>query len=542
MVNEKTAPVEAPPAVQLAVFHHDALERTIPLANGEYLAGSDEGSDILLSGDGVLPRQLRFVKEPEVLLVFNLGQPGDVQVRQRPIRSTVVDLDDEVEVGSYRLKFEKTSAKESEQDVISLKRAIYHELLDKMDLKKVRVEQLADRELWSRCGLIVDGIMKRFELPPEVDAKKLKEEVLNEALALGPLQDLLAEELVTEIMVNGPEDIFVERKGKLEKTDYSFTSSEQILSIIQRIVSAVGRRVDESSPMVDARLKDGSRVNAIIPPLALNGPTITIRKFSDKVLNLEELIQFGSLTAGMGEFLQRSVELRKNIIISGGTGSGKTSLLNILSAFIPANERVITIEDSAELRLPHENLCSLEARPANIEGKGAVEIRDLVRNALRMRPDRIVVGECRGGEAIDMLQAMNTGHDGSLTTLHANSPDDAILRLETMVMMSGLELPHIVIRREIAAAVHVIVQQARMSDGTRKVIAIVEVEGMEGDEMKFKPVYLFNRKGLGRDGTVLGDYEATGYEPSYIQHPEMMGMKALPHFQEDLAKAKGAAS
>jgi pilus assembly protein CpaF len=319
-------------------------------------------------------------------------------------------------------------------------------------------------------------------------------------------------------MVVDPRTIFVERRGKIEHTPLRFTDDESVRAVIERIVTPLGRRIDESTPLVDARLKDGSRVNAVIKPLALRGACITIRKFAKNALGLEDLIKFGAMTPQMGKFLVRAVKARKNIVISGGTGSGKTTLLNVLSGAIPPEERVVTIEDAAELRLAQPHVVSLESRPANMEGKGEITIRDLVKNALRMRPDRIVVGECRGGEALDMLQAMNTGHDGSMTTTHANSPREAVARLETLVLMSGLDLPSRAIREQIAQSVHIILQQSRLSDGSRKVTSIAEVTGIDEDtgDVRLADIFRFERTGTGNDGKVLGEFRATGFLPSFL--------------------------
>lgn len=360
------------------------------------------------------------------------------------------------------------------------------------------------------------------------ERQRLFEQIVAEILGYGPLEPLLRDETITEIMVNGPKKIFVERSGKIEPVNITFESDEHLMRIIDRIVSPLGRRIDESSPMVDARLPDGSRVNAIIPPLALNGPTLTIRKFSRKPLTVEDLIRFGSITPEAVEFLKACVVARLNIIVSGGTGSGKTTLLNILSGFIPADERIITIENAAELQLRQEHVVTLESRPPNIEGKGEVTIRDLVINSLRMRPDRIVVGECRGGEALDMLQAMNTGHDGSLTTLHANSPRDALARLETMCLMAGMDLPVRAIREQIASAVDLIIHQERMRDGSRKVVQITEVQGMEGDVIVLSDIFQFEQQGI-ENGRVIGRLKPTGIRPKFIERIEAANIHLPPH-------------
>ena len=363
------------------------------------------------------------------------------------------------------------------------------------------------------------------EIPLRVDRGRLVDELADEALGLGPLEGLLADEEVSEIMVVDPTTIFCERAGKIEKTALAFTDDAAVRSAIERIVTPLGRRIDESSPYVDARLRDGSRVNAVIPPLALRGACITIRKFSRERLEMSDLIRFGSMTESMSRFLARAVAARKNIVISGGTGSGKTTLLNVLSAAIPEQERIVTIEDAAELQLAQEHVVSLETRPPNMEGRGEVNIRDLVKNALRMRPDRILVGECRGGEALDMMQAMNTGHDGSMTTTHANSPSEAIARLETLALMAGLELPARAIRERLAASLDLIVQQSRFSDGSRRVTAITEVTGIQDSgEVRLSDIFRFKRSGLGPLGEVQGAFRATGCLPTFLDDLIAMGL------------------
>ena len=374
---------------------------------------------------------------------------------------------------------------------------------------------------------LIDEVLDGLEgsLPPFITRARLTEDVLNEAVGLGPMEALLADDSVTEIMVNSFNDIYVERSGRLQKSDVNYSSHKAVLSTIERIVSPLGRRIDESSPMVDARLKDGSRVNAIIPPLALKGPCITIRKFSKKKLQSSDLVGFKAVSENMMKFLKICVEQKRNIVISGGTGSGKTTLLNVLSNFIPHGERVITIEDAAELQLAQPHLVSLEARPPNMEGRGAIPIRDLVKNCLRMRPDRIVVGECRGGEALDMLQAMNTGHEGSLTTGHANTPRDMISRLEVMVMMAGMELPIQAIREQISSAVNLIVQQSRFSDGSRRVTAINEITGMETGIIQMQEIFRFQQEGYDAEGRVRGHFVATGRVPEFYEEMRKRGLE-----------------
>jgi pilus assembly protein CpaF len=353
-------------------------------------------------------------------------------------------------------------------------------------------------------------------------------DILNEILGYGPLQPLLDDPDVSEIMVNGPRRIFVEKKGHLVKSSVVFENNEHVLRVIDRIVLPLGRRVDAETPMVDARLPDGSRVNAIIMPCAIDGPSITIRKFSKDKLSMDQLVKFGSLTPGMAEFLQACVVGRLNIIISGGTGSGKTTLLNVLSSFIPEDERIVTIEDAAELQLQQEHVVRLETKIANTEGKGIISVRDLVRNSLRMRPDRIVIGECRGGEALDMLQAMNTGHDGSLTTIHANSPRDALSRLETLVLMAGMDLPIKIVRQQISSAIDVIVQQSRLKDGVRKVTAITEVAGMEGDTVVMTDIFKFEQNGVDSEGKIIGQLKPTGIRPMFGPRLVAAGFKLGP--------------
>ena len=405
---------------------------------------------------------------------------------------------------------------------------VHEELLRRMDLRRIDIGRMSDEELRAQVqGMIVDIIGGfKSSLPSFIEEDRLALDVLNEAVGLGPLESLLADDTVTEVMVNAFDDIYVERNGKLTRSDVNYSSHAAVLSAIERIVSPLGRRIDESSPMVDARLRDGSRVNAIIPPLALKGPCITIRKFSKKKLQADDLVSFGALNKNMVRFLRVCVEQKKNIVISGGTGSGKTTLLNVLSNFIPHGERVITIEDAAELQLAQPHLVSLEARPANLEGKGAIHIRDLVRNCLRMRPDRIVVGECRGGEALDMLQAMNTGHEGSLTTAHANTPRDVLSRIEVMVMMAGMDLPIGAIREQMSAAVDVVVQQNRFNDGSRRVTSISELTGMESGVIQLQEIFRFTQKGYDSDGKVIGDYHATGRVPEFYEDMRARGLEA----------------
>jgi pilus assembly protein CpaF len=356
---------------------------------------------------------------------------------------------------------------------------------------------------------------------------RLFEQIAAEILGFGPLQPLLEDDTITEIMVNGAKSVYVERKGKLHRVPVTFENNDHVMRIIDRIVAPLGRRIDESSPYVDARLQDGSRVNAVIPPISLVGPTLTIRKFSKNPITVEQLIQFGSISPEAVQFLKACVEARLNILISGGTGSGKTTFLNVLSSFIPNDERIITIENAAELQLRQEHVVTLESRPPNIEGRGEITIRDLVINSLRMRPERIIVGECRGGETLDMLQAMNTGHDGSMTTAHANSPRDAIARVETMCLMAGMELPVRAIREQVASAMDLIAHQERMRDGTRKITSITEVSGMEGDVITMTDIFVFEQTGI-ENGKIIGRLRPTGLRPKFMDKIETAGINLPP--------------
>lgn len=400
-----------------------------------------------------------------------------------------------------------------------IKKQAHRELLVRLNLKKLALSGVSEEELNNRAAAMVKEILSQLsvKLPVGLRLDIIEKELIQEAIGLGPLENLIARDDISEIMVNAPDQVFVEKGGVIYRTDTAFADDAQVLSAIERIVSPLGRRIDESSPMVDARLADGSRVNAIIPPLALGGPSITIRKFSRTPLKAQDLVNFGSISPQMVKFLAVCVAVRKNILISGGTGSGKTTLLNVLSGFLPNRERIITIEDAAELQLHQDHIVRLEARPPNIEGRGEITIRDLVRNSLRMRPDRIVVGECRGGEALDMLQAMNTGHDGSLTTIHANSPRDALSRLETLVLMSGFDLPLRAIREQIASAINIVVQISRERDGSRKVVNISEIIKMEGDIITMQDIFNFRQTGWSDDGKICGVFEPTGSIPSFME-------------------------
>ncbi|HIP95797.1 MAG TPA: CpaF family protein [Anaerolineae bacterium] len=395
------------------------------------------------------------------------------------------------------------------------------ELDPKMDISQTEEVRSTIEELFDSILVEENIILSRAE------RQRLFEQIVAEILGYGPIEPLLADESITEIMVNGAKSIYIERHGKLEKTPLTFESDEHALRIIDRIVAPLGRRIDESSPYVDARLPDGSRVNAIIPPLAINGPTLTIRKFSKTPLTVENLIEFGTITQEAMEFLKACVYARLNIVVSGGTGSGKTTFLNVLSGFIPEDERIITIENAAELQLRQDHVVTLEMRPPNIEGKGEVTIRELVVNSLRMRPDRIIVGECRAGEALDMLQAMNTGHDGSLTTAHSNSPRDTLSRLETMCLMAGMDLPVRAIREQIASAIDLIVHTSRFRDGSRKVVNITEVQGMEGDVIVMQDIFVFEQTGM-EGGKIIGRLRPTGIRPKFISRIEAANIHLPP--------------
>lgn len=405
--------------------------------------------------------------------------------------------------------------KKREQDEVVIE--VLNKVIEEMALSGISAEEGRKKDVAVLVGNQVNEVVNLSKKHIAYGERQaVVQAVLDEIFGFGPITPLLEDDTVSEVMVNGPDKVYVERKGKLTRTEVTFRDDQHCMHIIDKIIAPIGRRVDESSPMVDARLPDGSRVNIIIPPLALKGPTITIRKFAADPFTLEDLVSFGTLTMDMARFLKASVKGRINIIVSGGTGSGKTTFLNIMSSFIPEDERIVTIEDAAELQLQQDHVITLETRPANVEGKGKVAIRDLVVNSLRMRPDRIVVGEVRSAEALDMLQAMNTGHDGSLTTVHANTPRDSLSRLETMVMMSGMELPSRAIREQIASAVQLIVQVSRFSDGSRKVLKITEVLGMEGDTITLQDIFEFRQDGFDEMGRVRGKHVATGIVPGYI--------------------------
>lgn len=413
-----------------------------------------------------------------------------------------------------------------DQELAYWGRVVHEQLLFQMDLQRKDVNRMSDEQLRKESSQLIGDIIASLssQLPDTLDRERLRQNVLDESVGLGPLEQFLNDESITEIMVNNHREIFVERAGRLERSPAHFSSDATVSAVIERIITPLGRRIDESSPIVDARLKDGSRVNAVIPPLALKGPSLTIRKFPKHRMQFADLVACDSVSASMVEFLRVSVEMRKNIIVSGGTGSGKTTLLNVLSNFIPDTDRIVTIEDAAELKLVQPNLVSLESRPSNLEGKGEVPIRDLVKNSLRMRPDRIVVGECRGGEAIDMLQAMNTGHDGSLTTIHANTPRDVLSRLEVLVLMAGMDLPVTAIREQVASAVDLIIQQSRFPCGARKITRITEVVGVESGTVQLQDIFRFEQQGVDENRRVRGYFTATGAIPGFYEDLREIGV------------------
>ncbi len=440
----------------------------------------------------------------------------------------------ELKVSEPEVKQSKETDQVTDEDTegykkrVAIRREIQTHVQRQLDLyQREKLTGLENAELRAEATRLADEVIRKrlVELPEDVEKSLIAAEVVSESIGLGPLEPLLADSEVTEVMVNGPTQVYVERRGKIEETGIQFINDRSLMAIIERIVSPLGRRIDEGSPLVDARLADGSRVNAIIPPLSLVGPTLTIRKFSDKRLYMDTLVEMGALNEPMARFLELCVEQRKNIVISGGTGSGKTTFLNALSDAIPEEERIVTIEDAAELKLNQKHVISLEARPANIEGRGMVSIRELVRNSLRMRPDRIIVGECRDGAALDMLQAMNTGHDGSMTTGHANSPRDLLSRLEVMCLMSDIDLPSRALREQISSAVDVIVQQSRFNDGARRITSIVEVDGMENDVILLNPLFEYRQSGVDRHGKVIGEHSGLNRVPQFYTELERSGLR-----------------
>ena len=561
---------------ELQIIQNGASPTSAKLPDGSYIVGSDRNSHIRINRAEISPRHVQLVLAGRRITVIDLGSqhgtfvsgesqpiyPGEprtlfggavlklgnkVTLALKPIFSegkpeTPVPAESAPPAASSAAALppsDVTRAARAEIPVLKIsgippevrsiareiKRQAHRELLLRLNLKKLALSGVSESELSRQATAMIREILSSLtvKLPPALPLELLERELIQEAIGLGPLEELIKRDDISEIMVNGPDQVYVEKHGEIYQVDTAFADNNQVLSAIERIVAPLGRRIDESSPMVDARLADGSRVNAIIPPLALGGPTITIRKFTRRKMEAEDLIRLGSASQAMMKFLAVCVAVRKNILISGGTGSGKTTLLNILSSFLPNRERIITIEDAAELQLHQQHLVRLEARPPNLEGKGAITIRDLVRNSLRMRPDRIVVGECRGGEALDMLQAMNTGHDGSMTTIHANSARDALARLETLVLMAGFDLPLRAIREQVASAIDIVVQIARERDGSRKIISINEITKMEGDVITMQEIFAFRQTGWDENNRVVGVYEPTG---------------SIPTFMDDIARAK----
>ena len=420
-----------------------------------------------------------------------------------------------------------------QQSFQEMKSRLHRTLINRMDLTKLQA--LTQEQVHAEVSRLAEAVLAQEAMPLSVsERERLVNDVQHELFGLGPLEPLLADPTISDILVNSHKTIYIERRGKIERTNVQFKDDEHLMRVIERIVSSVGRRIDESSPMVDARLQDGSRVNAIIPPLSIDGPVVSIRRFGADPLKMSSLVEFNALTKDIADMLQMVVTARLNILISGGTGAGKTTLLNALSAYIPENERIVTIEDSAELQLQQPHVVRLETRPPNIEGRGEVTQRDLVKNALRMRPDRIVIGEVRGGEAIDMLQAMNTGHDGSLTTVHANTPRDALARLETMIQMTGMRLSDRAMRQQIASALNMVVQVARMSDGSRRVTSISEVTGMEGETITMQEIFQYERTGVDKEGTVLGRFRPTGIRPRFAERLKACGLQLPRVFFEEM--------
>lgn len=546
--------------LQLAVPGLPAHRQELTIGN--HTIGRAIGADIRLRHDSVAKRHALLCVEQGRCLMRDLGAPdglrrnGVVVSRIAPVASG-----DVFDIGECELKVLRAPeltvpmrakspmvsespppnsdattrvlptpppAEPENDDVLRpLQEKLQELVLRELDLfRRTALNTLAQADLRNEARHAIESIIASgaIQLPTHLDRHRFIQEMTAEIMGYGPIEPYLADESVSEVMVNGPNRIYVERRGRLAAVPIRFINGDSLMRVIERIVSPLGRRIDEGVPMVDARLLDGSRVNAIIPPLSLIGPVLTIRKFAKQRFSMERLVEIGALTASMAEFLKVCVQYRKNILVSGGTGSGKTTFLNALSEAIPETERIVTIEDAAELKLVQPHVISLEARPANVEGRGEITIRELVRNSLRMRPDRIIVGECRGGEALDMLQAMNTGHDGSLTTGHANSPRDLLSRLEVMVLMAGMDLPVRAIREQISSAVDIIVQQTRFSDGRRRVTSIVEVDGMEGDVILTQPLFAFKQRGVGANGEILGEHVGFGQAPRFYEDLEESGV------------------
>jgi len=537
--------------ISIVVVRENTPVQHVRFEKPKVTIGREEDNDLVLASGRVSKHHAQLLATQGGLLLEDLKSTNGTYVNgSRLLGPREVGAADSIMIGDCTLTIERASPEtgikggsvspgdagdkstaplnDARQSCAQIQKLLHDRLVESLDLRRLDLELVVDAELRRRTEATLRELIAQLEaegsLPPEVDREQLLIDVVNEALGLGSLESLLADDSVTEIMVNHAAQIYVERQGKIALSEKRFSSDQAVLGVIERIVAPIGRRIDESSPLVDARLKDGSRVNAIIPPLSLKGPCITIRKFKRDALTIDDLVRHRTLAPQMAEFLDVCVKSRKNIVISGGTGSGKTTTLNVLSSFIPADERIVTIEDAAELQLPQAHWVQLESRPPNLEGKGAITIRDLVKNSLRMRPDRIVVGECRSGEALDMLQAMNTGHDGSLTTLHANTPRDALARLETMVLMAGMDLPVKAIREQIASAVQIVVQQTRLPDGSRKICFISEIAGMEVDVITLQDIFSFQQEGFDETGRVRGRFVASGFVPKFYDDLQRRGI------------------
>lgn len=549
--------------MKLTIVGKDGTRKELKSIPAEFVVGREAPAQIVLPSTVISRSHAIFQVQDDQVWVTDTSSNGVFveKTRLEKNKQTPIPLGKPVIIGEYALVFEPAQIAQKQSAVIEadkpakkeaplttadfteeqldalsgIRDQIHRRLLETLDLRWVDFTAKRDQELNDLVSKRLDMILSQMSaaIPKWVNRKLLKKEMQDEVVGLGPLEDFLRDEDVSEIMVISKDQIYVEEKGKIVESKKRFSSNPALMAIIERIVAPIGKRIDESSPLVDARLKDGSRVNAIIPPLALKGPCLTIRKFGTKRMGIDDMVGFGTLNPAMAKFLEVCVKGKKNIIISGGTGSGKTTLLNVIASFIEPEDRIVTIEDAAELRLPQRHVVTLESKPANVEGKGAITIRDLVKNSLRMRPDRIIVGECRSGEALDMLQAMNTGHAGSMTTGHANTPEDILRRLETMVLMSGMDLPIRAIRDQIGSAIGIIVQQSRLSDGSRKIMSISEVLGLDDDyNILLEDVFTFEQKGVDAKGKVVGKHMATGYLPSFLADFKARGIEV----PEDLFK------
>jgi len=520
-------------AVSLVLLVHTPDGRVEPhrVASEHCVIGSAAQCEIFLPHTGIEARHAAIRVRPDRSWeVVHSAAEGVTYVNDRRVSERVIEAGDIVRVGKCELLVQAEPGRRvgsaltaaEEELFFDTKVSLHRRLIQRIDLRR-----LDEAALRTEAERVIRTLIRELdsEIPEFVERDRLAKELVEDSLGLGPIEDLLNDPEVSEVMVNRRDQVFVERDGRLLPTDKKFLADEQIVNVIQRIVAPLGRSINEARPMVDARLPDGSRVNAIIPPLAINGPTLTIRKFSRVIFEVADLIDRGSLSWEMARFLRLCVEYKRNLIISGGAGSGKTTLLNILASFIPPAERIITVEDAAELSLPQEHVVSLEARPSNLEGKGEVTFRDLVINSLRMRPDRIIVGECRGGEALDMLQAMNTGHEGSLTTIHANTPLDSLTRLETMVLMSGLELPSRAIRDQIMSAIEIVAQTQRFSDGSRKITQISQVSNQTPGRFELVDLFRFRQTGIDGDQRISGEFVATGVRPRLIDQLQEQGLE-----------------